>query len=803
MLAFLRQKRAIWTLLGFLSIAAITALGCGTKGDEGTVFAPPGEDASSTTDATTPPHDGSTAPPADAPGGDAPSFGVVDAGPSTLSISPSTPTASATLTNGVLSTTPVTLQALATNSNGSVPVAASWSFDRGELGSLDATTGVFTPNGNLSGTGTVTATWNGLSATAPLTVSLLSIQNGAPDAADAGEEGGESEAGAGGIGGVGGNGLGGPVSNGTQTLLSGTPTPPASSAELGWLYPYDQTVWPRGILAPLLQWATTHTVSAVYIHLTQKSFEFKGFYSGSALLNMPIDATAWQQATYGNGGDPLHVEVTVTDGTTAWGPLSENWIIAPGVLQGTVYYGSYNSRLAGASNGAVLAIQPGATAPTIAIPGTGATCNVCHEVSADGSTLFMQNNTVADGYADGTSYDLTDGGAVIMTYTGTASDGTTNNRKFLWSAVYPDGTFAMANSLYTREAYPGDSALFRRSDGTQIASSGWSTTVTSAVTPVFSTDGRKIAFNFWTGTATAGAGDAGIIAPGAGHNLVAMDFDCGAGDAGTACSGTPPYSFSNLRQLYSDASRYPGWPAFLPDTTGLVFHNTLVPGYEGPDCTAGGGDNCWLTTWEGAEAEIWWSDVPASAATTASPVRLDALNGIVNGGSYLPTNPNHPDDTVLNYEPTVNPIASGGYYWVVFTSRRMYGNIAAGPPYDTGNGTYPIPKKLWVAAIDINGKPGTDISHPAFYLPGQELTAGNLRGFWVVNPCKQNGNSCLTGDECCNGFCRQGDAGQLVCTSQPPGCSNEYEKCTTTADCCGASQGYQCLNGHCASPGSQ
>jgi len=44
-----------------------------------------------------------------------------------------------------------------------------------------------------------------------------------------------------------------------------------------------------------------------------------------------------------------------------------------------------------------------------------------------------------------------------------------------------------------------------------------------------------------------------------------------------------------------------------------------------------------------------------------------------------------------------------------------------------------------VAAIDINPTPGTDPSHPAFYLPGQELNAGNLRGFWVVDPCKQNG----------------------------------------------------------------
>jgi hypothetical protein len=780
-------------VLVFGLAAAAVAAACGSG--SGQSYTPGGPDAATdaTTDTTGPAPDGG-----DSGGDESPSLGLEDAGPTTLSIKPAMPAASVTIAGGVVSTTPVALQAIATNDNGSAPVPASWSFDRAELGAIVASTGVFTASGNLSGTGNVTATWNGLTATAPLAVSILSIQNGGPGVPDGGAEAGASDGGAGGIGGVGGNGPGGPVSSGTQTLLTGTATPPTSAQQLGWLYPYDQTVWPRGLLPPLLQWQTTIGVTGVYVHMTEQGYEFQGFYAGSALVNQPVDATAWLQATYGNGGDKLHVEITVTDGTTAYGPIAEDWIVAPGVLQGTVYYGSYNSRLAGASNGAVLAIQPGATAPNIAIPGTGGSCNVCHEVSADGATLFMQNNTAAEGYANGSSYDLTDGGSVIATYTGTATDGTTNNRKFLWSAVYPDGTFAMANSQYTREAYAGDSVLFKRSDGTQIATTGWTTAVTSAVTPTFSPDGRTLAFNYWTGTATNG------VTPGAGHNLVAMDFDCGAADGGTGCTETPPYSFANLRQLYSDTTRYPGWPAFLPDGTGLVFHDTLLPGYEGPNCGTGGSGNCWLTTWEGAEAEIWWTNVPVSGSVIPpSPVRLDMLDGLNAGTSYLPTNTEHPDDTVLNYEPTVNPIASGGYYWVVFTSRRMYGNVAAGDPYDTGDGTYPIPKKLWVAAVNIGGTPGMDTSHPAFYLPGQELNAGNLRGFWVVNPCQQNGTSCLTGDQCCNGFCRPDDAGTLVCTTQPPGCSNEYEKCTTTADCCGQAQGYTCLNGYCASPGSQ
>ena len=136
----------------------------------------------------------------------------------------------------------------------------------------------------------------------------------------------------------------------------------------------------------------------------------------------------------------------------------------------------------------------------------------------------------------------------------------------------------------------------------------------------------------------------------------------------------------------------------------------------------------------------------------------------------------HDDDYKMNYEPTVNPIPSGGYFWVVFTSRRAYGNIASGDPFDVGDGKRPIPKKLWVAAIDQKPTPGKDPSHPAFYLPGQELGAGNMRGFWVVDPCHADGTSCETGDECCNGYCRaDGTSGKLVCGGKPPGCAQEYE----------------------------
>ncbi|HVY47760.1 MAG TPA: hypothetical protein VHB21_17850, partial [Minicystis sp.] len=276
---------------------------------------------------------------------------------------------------------------------------------------------------------------------------------------------------------------------------------------------------------------------------------------------------------------------------------------------------------------------------------------------------------------------------------------------------------------------------------------------------------------------------------GNGTQLVAMDFD------------PATLTFSNLTVLATmTGGQRAGFPSFFPTAQGVAFHYQIV------------NSNHRYNTWHGAEAQIWWSDL-----ATGTAAALGALNGLDgNGAPYLPTGPNnHANDTVLNYEPTVNPIVTGGYAWVVFTSRRLYGSVATHDPwlsdprsYDARQYANTTCKKLWVAAVDIgtiqNGmvvppQPGSDPSHPAFYLPAQELLAGNARGFWVLDPCKQNGDSCETGDQCCNGFCEpNGSGGALVCSNTPPdgSCSKTQEKCKTAADCCDAHDA--CINGFCS-----
>ena len=135
---------------------------------------------------------------------------------------------------------------------------ATWSVTPTALGGLDAT-GKFTASGGAGGIGTITAKLGTGSGTASITVRLHSSQNGADDG------GSTTGSGVGGVGGVGGEGEGPPVDSATLAVLQSTPT--ADTGE-SLLYPYDGTVWPQDLLAPLIQWQNgVHLPDAVLIHL--------------------------------------------------------------------------------------------------------------------------------------------------------------------------------------------------------------------------------------------------------------------------------------------------------------------------------------------------------------------------------------------------------------------------------------------------------------------------------------------------------------------------------------------------------
>jgi hypothetical protein len=683
------------------------------------------------------------------------------------------------------------------------PVNVAWSIDRGEIATVQngpASSTTVAPKGNGAGLITLTAGFNGSRIKRQITVSLSGTQNGVDPNNDATKDqiapaNGTGLNSGGGVGGVGGEGLGGPVTDPATTTALANPASNGAAQGLTFLYPYDQTVFPRGILAPLLMWRwSTDDADAIRITLENQSgsFSWTGQFGRPAVLaathgpfvRHPIPQDVWQMATRSAGGaDKLLVSVTVAKGGVGYGPIRETWTIAPGRLSGLIYYNSYGTKLVqngkdaavggdGKFGGAVLSIHVGDTAPKLAAglntPSNNSGCRVCHSVGGDGSRLIVQHG---DNYDVSSYYDLTP--------TGTTEHALATSTTF--PALTPDGSLALSPT----------GQLITLPSGAATTAVGLAAVTTALGTPSFAPDKSKVVFNMTAGPITNPA-----------QKLVVMSFDAAHN------------SFSNPVTIVDNSGKpaetRPGWPAFLPDSKSVVFHQQSAAGIDGNDDGA-------LHTRKGAKAQIAWTSV--DDATHVTP--LDALNG----KGYLPKlttpsalpckadnkpvgtiDPDHGDDVDLNYEPTVAPVAAGGYVWVVFTSRRMYGNEATIPPFCSDPRGVDLfvnitTKKLWVAAIDLNAPPGSDASHPAFYLPAQELLAGNARAFWALDPCRSDGADCESGDQCCNGYCQpNGTGGALICSDTPPDthCSMVSEKCTTPADCCDSAN--LCINGFCAEP---
>jgi predicted small secreted protein len=683
---------------------------------------------------------------------------------------------------------------------GGQPVSVAWSVDRGDIGTVVVGPGAmttFTPRGTTGGTVNVIAGFNGMTVRREITVQVRGSQNGVDTSvpsqnAQVATSVGQLTAG-GGVGGVGGEGLGGALSDATVMNALGNPT--AGAGNLTLLYPYDGTVWPRGLPAPLLQWRwDTGDADGIKIELSTDSgnFQWTGIFgrpailasvSGGKFIRHPIPQDVWELATNSAGGrlpngtsDKLTMKLTVAKGGTASGPITQTWIVAPARLSGTIYYNSYGTALAknytgavggdGQFGGAVLRIRVGDAGPQLAAGanGTPAACRVCHSVAADGSRLVAPNQSGAFSYA--------------ISPTGLTETAMATYAKF--PGITPDGKKALTSGAQLL-AMPG---------GTTLATTGLTSVATSIGTPSFSPAGTRVAFNPMNTVTNAT------------QKLIVMSFE---NSTNTFMSPQTVVDFTG-----QPAETRPGWPAFLPDGNSLVFHHQTKAGNEGN----GIGD---LRTRRGAMAHISWAAVGG-----ASPV-VTGLNKL-NGVGYLPKlpgatamtctadyttvgdiDPTHDEDVNYNYEPTVNPVASGGYVWVVFTSRRMYGSVAAIPPFCSDprgveliTGKNITTKKLWVAAIDVSGNPSADASHPAFYLPGQELIAGNSRGFWVLDPCRADGASCDSGDQCCGGYCQpNGTGGALICSNTPPNamCSQPQERCDNAGDCCDPTN--LCVNGFC------
>ena len=672
----------------------------------------------------------------------------------------------------VVNGAPKDVQLTATASG--APVTGTWTTSDTTIGSV-GTDGVFHANGYVGGTVEVALLVGKGQIKITLTVDVDIVENPAT------------------------------LSEGDQTALK---TGGAADPSFKFLYPFDGTVFPRGLPAPSLQFGDGKTVAstanAAYLKMTTSHFSYQQFGVGGSPVRVAIPEPVWKGATLSAGAsDQVTVAVTKRSGTTISAPVTENWRIAQGTLKGFIYYSTYKSPLLPNNDtntgGGILRIKPGVKMPEIVRKG----CVVCHSISASGGVLTaasgpdLMNPTTSD------AMNLS-----VASPTPTPRGAASNiGQQYAFAGLTPDGSLALTNGNpsglppLVPHGLLGDyqSILVNTATGTPVASPSLTQLIKHAQGPAFSPDGKHVVFT---------NGDV----PAPQRVLSIMDFD------GTSV-------FSNLKTLLSETETTtngaaaqggsqppPGpaqpkavaWPSFTPDGTGVIYHS-------GDSFDSSGFNYNGTGTSYAQYAELHLVELDGTVK------KLNALNGRdAAGTSALPYG--EAVDNNLNYEPNIMPLPVGGYYWVVFTSRRSYGNkwapgraVKATDQYDDpkqdpwGSNAGPSPrKKLWVAAIDLNHADAANLdpSHAAFYLPGQEDDSANMRAFAALAPCQQMGATCESGSDCCDGFCRQNGndasgAPVLQCVPPPVNmCSNIDEPCTTSADCCDMTN--LCIGGRCA-----
>lgn len=578
--------------------------------------------------------------------------------------------------------------AIATNDQGfENPVDASgvWAFDRQDIAELDPAIGGVTATGLLGGQGTMKFSYAGLEAEAAVTVKL--IYNLDPSGVD-------------------------PAAKGA---LDGASQPDPS---VSLLYPYNFTVFPRGLLGPTVQWNGGNDSDIYKLHVESGTFEFNwyGPVVNPSRWDFPtMPADIWLKLTDSTVGD-ISFELRRWDGNATYSSGTQFWSIAPANLAGTIYYWAVNQ-------GDVLRIQPGAAAPEQFIqkpPGT--TCVACHSVSRDGTTIVASQHGDYSPWAtfnpDGTPIFASDSASGFQAISpdgqwvlwGQSNDGFLAQPS--WMVLSPQNTIDVVAQMFQNPGWP--------------------------VHPAWSNDGNKIAYGVRTDGNWLDFNNS---------TLWVVDVD----------PNIP--AFSNPVQIVPNDQNRPtvSYPTWSPDSASIAFGRATQ------------------ARTRGALGELW-----SVHADGSNPVRLALADGV----GHIPE-----PETSQNYEPTFVPVASGGYFWLVFVSERQYGNTLTNQDPNTRT------KQLWVTAISINPAPGQDPSHPAFWLPGQELNNNNMRGYAALNECKELGEVCFAGYDCCGGYCVENDEGAFICDDDPPSCSPNNSACVVDEDCCDPEA--QCIGGFC------
>jgi hypothetical protein len=270
---------------------------------------------------------------------------------------------------------------------------------------------------------------------------------------------------------------------GTTAVFSQSPS---GSDSITYLYPYANTVFPRGLAAPLVQWDNGGTAAAAVKVSLRYPTSGTPTFTWSAIIpeSSPPQATLPQAVWAGfdqtaKGQDALIVIQRDVGGTLKQ-EQTRTIHFSSTPLRGQIYYTEYDrgsssplpSPTLGGScsfglNGAhIRSLNPGGTAAPIDPFSTVAPggCPVCHSVSANGSMFVTSDRGWGSG--GGVSRINADGTFTPISDSPQPPNPNVDSRGFAYAAITPDGKYVLQGSnLWGNTKYAGQTSGLRLSAG--------------------------------------------------------------------------------------------------------------------------------------------------------------------------------------------------------------------------------------------------------------------------------------------------------------------------------------------------
>ncbi len=464
-----------------------------------------------------------------------------------------------------------------------------------------------------------------------------------------------------------------------------------------WEYPEHETVYPAGLVPPLLQW---NLAGNTVVRLTVSVGDIVEIQILTRAGELRLGEALWDAVAH-EFGSPISMTLQGLGSSDA-GPVVNTaphrvLYTADADLEGAVYYWQIRT-------GDIMEITPDTLEARPLFPDNAETgnCRGCHAITRDGGRIgFMYNG--GDNPRAGLAWVTAPDPPVIA-----------NGSEFQWDwlSFGPAGLRAAAvfnGDMWLADTTPGlPGGTARLADIPQPNRDGQ-----RATHPAWSPDGSMLAYiNREPGGVDWSFGWGGLLT---------LPWDPDTETFGEPISLVPPGAGDQ------DTISYPSWS---PDGRWIAY--SVGPTNRG--------------------------DPPATIhivhPLTGDTTRLE--RGAPGGDDVLPS---------------FSPFRQGGYYWLLFYSRRPYGHVSTN-------------KQLWVMAIDIDHVSGIDPSAPAFWLPGQNPAETNITGYWAPEGCALEGNECKEDRDCCVGLQCLFDEDRGVETCQRVECVLPGRPCTASDVCC-------------------